>query len=224
MLAWLVMPQREVEVERNGTTGSGDVTGRERLAFVIGMCLRDARLAAGLDQGDVAAALGVRRQALSRVENGRRLPSMEFVERYAQALGAPITLTFGAFGLADREVRRERVQAAIVPRIPVERFREDSMQARMLAVVMDDKWLSDPTAAYLRFVAEAVADLGLYLRNAPRFRKAVGFGAAHYEAIDWARARAALNGPAMRSVHLRIVRELPEVIAEADRRRLARAG
>lgn len=49
--------------------------------------LRDARLNAGLQQGDVALSLGISQTALSYWENGRRSPSTEDLGRWAEAVG-----------------------------------------------------------------------------------------------------------------------------------------
>jgi len=54
---------------------------------VLHAILRDARIAAGQLQADVAAALGVTQTALSYWENGRRSPSLADSQRWAEAVG-----------------------------------------------------------------------------------------------------------------------------------------
>lgn len=54
--------------------------------------LRNARIAAGQLQADVAAALGVTQTALSYWENGRRSPSLADLERWAKAVGCRIVV------------------------------------------------------------------------------------------------------------------------------------
>lgn len=49
--------------------------------------LRDAREAAGISSSDVAASLGVSRQALWRWETGSRRPPLEVIPRWADAVG-----------------------------------------------------------------------------------------------------------------------------------------
>lgn len=54
--------------------------------------LRDARIAAGRSQADVAVLLGVTQTALSYWENGRRSPSVADAERWAEAVGCRIVV------------------------------------------------------------------------------------------------------------------------------------
>ena len=54
--------------------------------------LRDARIAAGQLQADVATAVGVTQTALSYWENGRRSPSLADLERWADAVGCRIVV------------------------------------------------------------------------------------------------------------------------------------
>jgi transcriptional regulator with XRE-family HTH domain len=52
--------------------------------------------------------------AVSRVESGRTLPSLAFIERYARAAGRPITFTIGGDPIEpSRKELRRRVRAAI---------------------------------------------------------------------------------------------------------------
>ncbi len=52
--------------------------------------LRDARIATGRLQSDVAAVLGVTQTALSYWENGRRSPPLADLGRWAEAVGCRI--------------------------------------------------------------------------------------------------------------------------------------
>lgn len=202
---------------------AGNRVSKERLAVLVGMQLRVARLGAGLEQADVAEALGVHRQAVSRIENGRRMPSLDFIERYARRVGAPITLTMGLGGLAEADERRERAKAAIVPLREVDNWK-DTMHGRMLATVLDGRQLSDPTASYLRLLEDAVPALGRYVLGDARFSMALAFAAACYEVIDWGKVQAALDASAMRSLHLKVARRVLHVIARPDRRQRAHTG
>ena len=47
-----------------------------------------ARSRAGLTQGEVAERMGTTQSVVARLESGRRAPSMQTVQRYAQAVGA----------------------------------------------------------------------------------------------------------------------------------------
>jgi transcriptional regulator with XRE-family HTH domain len=49
-----------------------------------------ARKARGLSRDDVAAKLGVKRQAIDPVLTGRECPTMDRAERIADAIGVPL--------------------------------------------------------------------------------------------------------------------------------------
>lgn len=82
---------------------------------VLGWQLAAARRAARLTQADVAARMGTTQSAVSRLEAGGVVPSVELIDRYARALGRPISLTFGP--VKDRPLsrtrRRRRVRKAL---------------------------------------------------------------------------------------------------------------
>ena len=52
----------------------------------------DARHAAGLTQGQIAARLGTTQSAIARLENAHHLPSLEMVTRYAAAVGRKVNV------------------------------------------------------------------------------------------------------------------------------------
>ena len=56
----------------------------------IGAWLRQLREQKGLSQADIEKATGLLRGYISRVENGRTVPSLETLERLAAALGMPL--------------------------------------------------------------------------------------------------------------------------------------
>ncbi len=76
--------------------------------------LAAARRAAGLTQTELAERMGTKQSAISRIEAGRQLPSLEMLERFARATGRPFTVTFGdsATSLSRRE-RRARVRRVL---------------------------------------------------------------------------------------------------------------
>lgn len=51
--------------------------------------MRKARLEAGLSQYQLADKLGTRQHQISRLETGRRRPSLSRVMRLAEAIGCP---------------------------------------------------------------------------------------------------------------------------------------
>ncbi|MEQ8814012.1 MAG: helix-turn-helix transcriptional regulator [Thalassobaculum sp.] len=58
---------------------------------VVG-ALIDARHDAGLTQAQLAERMGTKQSVIARLENARRLPSLEMVTRYAAATGRRIAL------------------------------------------------------------------------------------------------------------------------------------
>jgi transcriptional regulator with XRE-family HTH domain len=58
--------------------------------MLLGKRLKDLREAKKLTQGDVEKATGLTRPYISRVENGRSVPGIEILERWARAFGMPL--------------------------------------------------------------------------------------------------------------------------------------
>ena len=56
----------------------------------IGARIRQLREQRGLSQGDIEQSAGLLRCYISRVENGRTVPSLETLERFAAALDVPL--------------------------------------------------------------------------------------------------------------------------------------
>lgn len=54
--------------------------------------LKAARLASGFTQQQVASKMGIAQTALSRIESGTHSPSLDMVERYAEALGCRLKI------------------------------------------------------------------------------------------------------------------------------------
>jgi len=60
--------------------------------------VREQRTQRGLSQAQVAAALGVSRQTVISIENGRYLPSLPLAFRIARFFGTPVEKMFGPDG------------------------------------------------------------------------------------------------------------------------------
>jgi putative transcriptional regulator len=56
--------------------------------------VREQRLARGLSQADLGAALGVSRQTVISIENGRYLPSLPLAFRIARFFEVPVDKMF----------------------------------------------------------------------------------------------------------------------------------
>lgn len=48
-----------------------------------------------MTQAELAIAMGAAQPAIARAESGYRMPTLEFIERWARATGSQITLTLG---------------------------------------------------------------------------------------------------------------------------------
>ena len=62
--------------------------------MIIAQRLRRLRIAKKLSQGDLERKTGLRRQYISRLENGRTTPSVSTLERLAGAFGMPVYRLF----------------------------------------------------------------------------------------------------------------------------------
>jgi predicted transcriptional regulator len=54
----------------------------------------EARHDAGLTQKDVAERMGTTQSVIARLENAHHLPTLEFVARYASAIGRKVDIQF----------------------------------------------------------------------------------------------------------------------------------
>ena len=61
----------------------------------IGLILADARRRSGKTQAELAKAMETPQPAIARAEAGLRMPTLQFIERWARATGRPITLKIG---------------------------------------------------------------------------------------------------------------------------------
>lgn len=83
-------------------------------AVSIGADLAMLRRKAGLTQSELAGRLGTTQTAVSRTEAGGSLPGLAMIDRWAQACGRPLTLTFGATKeLPSTAERRRRVRKVL---------------------------------------------------------------------------------------------------------------
>jgi transcriptional regulator with XRE-family HTH domain len=89
----------------------------------LGIELRRARRAAGLTQVEIARRMRTSQPAIARAEAGwTQVPSLQWLERYSEAVGRPITLTIGAKAdTAELARRADRVLGAGFEQNPWER-------------------------------------------------------------------------------------------------------
>jgi transcriptional regulator with XRE-family HTH domain len=103
----------------------------------IGRRLLELRVAKGFSQGDIEKRTGLLRCYISRVENGHTVPSLETLERLANALDIA---TYQLFFEGDKEPETVPVATGVVPRSRegklVETFRKLSQADQELVLAM----------------------------------------------------------------------------------------
>lgn len=62
--------------------------------YEIALQLIQARLNAGLTQGEIAMRMGTTQSVIARLESGRTLPSVKTLSQYAQATGKHLHIRF----------------------------------------------------------------------------------------------------------------------------------
>src|SRR5271168_3938098 len=134
--------------------------------MVISERLRRIREAQNLSQGDIQERTGLFRCYLSRLENGRTVPSIETLEKLARALDVPLHQLFTDDELPAKKLRVPKEQAATIWGLDKKTTRQLRLFAKQFAR-MDGKqrWLilraaaknqqrRPQLAAYWRFLSK----------------------------------------------------------------------
>ncbi len=92
----------------------------------IAQTLIQARKAAGLSQATLAERMGTTQPAISKVESGRAVPTLGFLQRFAKAIGAPVTVTLepGASVRADTRAARLASRPGLLEDLYLDLLRE----------------------------------------------------------------------------------------------------
>src|SRR5215831_561943 len=77
----------------------------------IARTLIDARKAAGLSQTTLAERMGTTQPAISKIESGRAVPTLGFLQRFAKAIGAPVTIMLDPGASVHADTRTARLAA-----------------------------------------------------------------------------------------------------------------
>jgi transcriptional regulator with XRE-family HTH domain len=157
--------------------------------------------------------MGISQTALSRVECGRSLPSIGFVERFAEAIGRPVAIMFGGKEIPDLTKRTYLAGRAFGHLLYRRRLYPES--ARGIGV--DGPPHDDPGALLLESVNRARRPTERD-RFANRWeqdcRRAVAIAAIYYEAIDWAGARGRLSDGDGRRLEAKARRRARRILTE----------
>ena len=131
----------------------------------IAQTLIDARKAAGLSQATLAERMGTTQPAISKVESGRAVPTLGFLERVAKAIGAPVTVTLdpGASVHADTRAARLAARPGLLEDLYVDLLRETPHQGSgtgpsFLAAVAIARRMGPDLG--VREVRRAIAEIG----------------------------------------------------------------
>jgi transcriptional regulator with XRE-family HTH domain len=83
----------------------------------MGLTLANARRRSGKTQAALAEAMGTTQPVIARAEAGYRMPTLGFIDRWARATGAPITIELGKppRGMQPASARRALVRSVLGP-------------------------------------------------------------------------------------------------------------
>jgi transcriptional regulator with XRE-family HTH domain len=165
--------------------------------------LREARLASGLSQDVVAAAIGVSQAHVSRIEAARgRAPGLELMAAHASVLGLRLRIQAYPDGEPIRDRAQLRLLAALRARLPAEvAWRtevplpiEGDRRAWDAVLMVEEGWTAIEAETRLRDIQATQRRIELKRRDDPRVGRVVILVA------DTARNRTALveAGPQIR--------------------------
>ena len=80
--------------ELESQPGFKEALEETRLEYEIARALIKARIEKGLTQAEIARRMKTKQSVISRVENARTIPSLSFLKRLAQVLGASLQVQF----------------------------------------------------------------------------------------------------------------------------------
>jgi transcriptional regulator with XRE-family HTH domain len=161
----------------------------------IGAQMLAARTKAGLTQTEVARRMGTKGSSISRVEAGRVRASIDFLERFARALGRPMNVSFGDPTVLDSEERWERARR---------NFRFFAVRYGALFPTYAARVGLNPAAPFdatgmYQFSVEVIAHSGESRKpwtepdpNNLEWPSAIA--SIWYDSIDWASVKAAVTG------------------------------
>lgn len=132
--------------------------------------------------------------AISRVETGRAVPSVDFIERYARAIARPISIDFGD-PLPSPDEQLERLRRAFEGRVIERNGRYFPDDADFLLRFQADE---DPKTLYLEMLwrIDRRGDDGWFYRgrwDRIDIRGAVAVAAMYHEVIDWRQIQSMLS-------------------------------
>ena len=116
--------------------------------MVISERLKRLRESQNLSQGDIQERTGLFRCYLSRLENGRTVPSIETLEKLARALGVPLHQLFTEDEVPAKKLRVPKQQADTIWGLDKKTTRQLRLFAKQFARMNGkERWLILRTAA-----------------------------------------------------------------------------
>lgn len=86
----------EYEQQLLAKPGVQTAMGETAIEYEVARAVLEARLNKGLSQKELAAQLHTKQSVISRVENAKTKPSLDFLERLADVLGYSLQVNFKA--------------------------------------------------------------------------------------------------------------------------------
>ncbi len=120
------------------------------MSLTIGSRIRQLRAERKLSQGDIENKTGLLRCYISRVENGHTVPSLETLERFAEALDLPLYRLFCDESESPAPTAEEERSSALLGK-PARKSPSDPFLARIEAIIPN---LSEDDRAVLLSLAE----------------------------------------------------------------------
>lgn len=63
---------------------------KKDLKFEMSSMIQEARVYKGITQKELAKKMGTKQESISRIENGNHMPSLDFLQKMAKALGTEL--------------------------------------------------------------------------------------------------------------------------------------
>ena len=101
-----LIPARELHRKWMRDTGYAKAYKALEGEFALISEIIKARASSGLTQDELANRMGTTRTAIARLESGRQMPSTRTLERFAEATGHRLRITFERVGRARKGTGR----------------------------------------------------------------------------------------------------------------------
>lgn len=117
------------------------------LAFEVGQMVLEARLATGLTQTKLAELVETKQPSIARIEDGKSLPSLSFLERIAHAFGTHLIAP--RFADPSLSLRQESKPVSLTYTIKQNTKIRSAVNAKVIPNASENQFtLKEPTSVY----------------------------------------------------------------------------